>query len=288
MEQLGRILAATDLSAPARHAVQRAALVSRETDATLALLHVANLAPLDRLRRLIGTPLPAMQEQVIDAARRQLDALSASLLQRCGVAADVHIATGNVVSELARQVQALAAGLLVCGARGESVIRHFALGSTASRTLGMVPCPVLVVKAAPHEPYRRVLLAVDFSPGAEQALAHARLVAPGAEIVLLHACQLPFEGHLRYAGVDEESIRQARMTAEHEALVGLRALGADSGCELVLHGDPAMTILQQEEVCDSDLVVVGKHGEHLFEKLFVGSVTGRVLAESQGDVLVSV
>lgn len=42
--------------------------------------------------------------------------------------------------------------------------------------------------------------------------------------------------------------------------------------------------MEQEEDCD--LIVVGKHGEHLTERLLIGSVTQHVLAESQGDVLV--
>jgi len=41
MKSLTRILAATDLSAPARHATERAALVSKDTAAPLGLLHAA-------------------------------------------------------------------------------------------------------------------------------------------------------------------------------------------------------------------------------------------------------
>ena len=47
MAELKHILAATDLSAPARHAVERAALVAAGNDAALAMIHIANLAPLD-------------------------------------------------------------------------------------------------------------------------------------------------------------------------------------------------------------------------------------------------
>lgn len=41
MNQHHRILAATDLSAPARHACEHAALVSQDTGAELHWLHVA-------------------------------------------------------------------------------------------------------------------------------------------------------------------------------------------------------------------------------------------------------
>jgi len=51
MRSLTRILAATDLSAPTRHVSERAALVSKDTAALCDLPHVANLAPLERLRQ---------------------------------------------------------------------------------------------------------------------------------------------------------------------------------------------------------------------------------------------
>ena len=54
--------------------------------------------------------------------------------------------------------------------------------------------------------------------------------------------------------------------------------------------DPEVSdmIIEQEQECDCDLIVVGKHGESVLEELLLGSVTKHVLAESQCDVLVSV
>lgn len=294
MSQLKRILAATDLSAPARHAAERAAIVSKETSAPLDLLHVANLAPLERLRQLMGLTPSDMEARVLNAARQRLCELAASLRQRNGIASGLHVATGALLAELARQAKSLAAGLLVCGARGESVIRHFVLGTTASRVLSTTTCPVLVVKQPPREPYRRLLVPVDFSPSSLRAVQDARDVAPKADIVLLHAFEVPFEGHLRYACVDEDTILHYRVVAREEALQKLHALRDDAGLDpfdssvVVLHGDPTLRIIEQEQECDCDLIVMGKHGADIMEELLLGSVTKRVLAESQCDVLVSV
>ena len=57
---------------------------------------------------------------------------------------------------------------------------------------------------------------------------------------------------------------------------------------MVLHGDPASRIIEQEQELDCDLTAMGKHGESLLEKMLLGSVTKHVLAELQGDLLVSV
>ena len=294
MNQLRRILATTDLSAPARHAAERAALVSRETAAQLDLLHVANLAPLERLRQLMGSSGAELETRVLDAARSKLVDLASLIHQRFGVVANPRVVAGALLAELAREADALAAGLLVCGAKGESVIRHFVLGTTALRVLSTTRCPVLVVKQPPHEPYRRLLVPVDFSPSSLRAIRHARSIAPGAELVLLHIFDVPFEGKLRYASVDDEVIHHYRIVAKQEATQKLQALRDQAGLPvvgtslLVLHGDPTFRIIEQEQECDCDLIVVGKHGESVLEELLLGSVTKHVLAESQGDVLVSV
>lgn len=294
MNQLTRILATTDLSAPARHAVERAALVSKETMATLDLLHVANLAPLERLRQLMGATPADMEHRVLDAARQKLHDLAAALQQRFGVVAATHVVAGFLLTELAKQADSLGGKLLVCGAKGESVIRHFALGTTALRVLSTTTCPVLVVKQPPHEPYRRLLVPVDFSPSSLRAIRHARSIAPHADIVLLHAFDVPFEGHLRYASVDEDTINHYRIVARQEATQKLHALRDEAGlapygCGLVvLHGDPASCIVEQEQEQDCDLIVMGKHGENLLEELLIGSITKHVLAESQSDMLISV
>jgi len=294
MTKLNHLLAATDLSAPARHAVERAALVCKETGAALDLLHVADLAPLERLRQLMGESPEELQLRVLDSARGKLGELAAALRKRYGVSAGTHVVAGTLLPELARQADAMATGLVVCGARGESFVRRLLLGSTADRMLSEAKCPMLVVKQVAHEPYRTLLVPVDFSPSSLPAIRHARLVAPRAEIVLLHAFEVPFEGHLRYASVDDDTINHYRIIAKEEAVQKLRALKKEAGLPsyaarfVVIHGDPSSRIIEHEQEQNCDLIVMGKHGENALEGLLLGSVTKRVLAGSQGDVLVSV
>ena len=294
MGQSKRIVSATDLSAVARHAAERAAMISQVTAAPLELLHIVDLAPLARLRQFMeGTPAQ-IEAGILEAAGQRLDELAGALRQRHGVVARTHVATGALPAELAKQAAALAAGLLVCGARGEGLLRYFVLGTTASRLLDTTTCPVLVVKQLPHDRYRRVLVPVDFSPSSLGAIHDARRFAPGAGIVLLHAFDVPFEGYMRYAGVTQDAIDHYRMVADKDAAERLHALRDEAGLApgdaqlLVLHGNPIVAIIEQEQECDCDLIVMGKHGQGLFEKLLLGSVTKHVLAGSQGDVLVSV
>lgn len=54
MKQLSRILAATDLSAPARHAIERAFHLSASANSELYILHAIELDTLDSLREMLG------------------------------------------------------------------------------------------------------------------------------------------------------------------------------------------------------------------------------------------
>jgi len=127
-----------------------------------------------------------------------------------------------------------------------------------------------------------------------RAIKQAQAIAPQAEIILLHAYEVPFEGQLRYASVDDAIINEYLLAARREATACMEALcreaglGLDEARYVLVHGDPSACVIEQEQVQSADLIVMGKHGENLIEELLLGSVTKHVLIESQCDVLVSV
>jgi nucleotide-binding universal stress UspA family protein len=287
------ILVATDLSAPARHAVERAFYMAASTGSELCILHAMELDALDSLREILGDDVFEVKAALNGDAHTRLEQLTGDAAIRRGVTARTYVVDGNPVATIAAEADALDAHLVVLGARGESFLRHALLGSTAARLLRKSSSrPVLVVKQAPHEAYRSVVVAVDFSSVSLQAIRSARSWAPNADLVLLHAFELPYEGKLAFAGVDEQVIRQyvtneseVRRKRLHElaAAAGLPAMGCSAR---IVRGDPAQQIIATEQEVDADLIVVGKHGSHIAEELLLGSVTKHVLAESQCDVLV--
>jgi nucleotide-binding universal stress UspA family protein len=293
MTSLARILAATDFSAPARHAVQRAFFLAAEHDAQLELIHVLQRGALETLRAMLAQDAGRVEAQLLELAHRTLQGLATEMAQMHAVQATLHVVCGHLITAILEQAEARQADLLVVGARGEGFLSHLLLGSTAERLLRRTSRPVLVVRQVPHETYRRVLVPVDFSPWSLPALQLARAVAPAGEIVLLHAFEAPFEPKLQYAGVDVDTIERYRTTMALEARGRLHALAEEAGLSLaqthlvVLHGDPSRIILTQEQEWDCDLVVLGKHGQGVLEELLLGSVTKHVLAGSAGDVLVA-
>lgn len=293
MKPLARILAATDLSAPARHAVERGFRIAAAAKADYCVMHALELDTMDALREWLGEDLTQVKQKIEEQARETLLQQLADPARKHGVTARALIVAGTPLVRIVEQADALAADLLVLGARGGDFLRHYLLGSTASRLLRKSRRqPVLIVKQAAHEAYRRALIPVDFSPLSVRAIELARQVAPGADIVLLHAYEAPFEGKLTYAGVEEAVIQQYRVAAREEALRNIRRIAMEAGLAigdyspLVVHGDPSLRVIEQEQERDCDLIVMGKHGASITEDLLLGSVTKHVLEEAQSDVLV--
>ncbi|HEY0885092.1 MAG TPA: universal stress protein [Ramlibacter sp.] len=289
---LRTIVAATDLSAPARHAAERAASLAAAHGARLTLAHAVEATALDDLRRWIGREDPGSALQA--SASEALHTLAAELQRRNGIEVSERLSCGNPVQEVSRLAEELDADLLVAGTRGAGFFRGVIVGSTAERVAKRSSRPVLMVRQSVHERYGRLLVPVDFSPWSLEGVALARRLAPDATLVLLHALEVPFEGKLRVAGVDDAAIRAYRDGARQEATERLHALAARSGVpaaqlRLSIPGgaDPWMLIAQAEQEHDCDLVVIGKHGRNALQELLLGSTTRMVLAECTADVLVS-
>lgn len=293
MIPLNRLLAATDFSAPARHAVERAALVARAAGARLDLVHVAAAySGVDELRRLVAN-LPAdVAMRIREQTEMLMGALATTVRERDGVIATTHVVDGPVVSAIEQAATALGADLLVLGARGSSTLRHLVLGSTAARLISRCTRPLLVVKRTAVTEYRRVLVPVDFSHASLPAVRLAHAIAPGARLILLHAYEAPFEGKMWFAGVHREYIEEYRQAARAEAQDGMARLGAAAGLPpgievpVLVHGAAVQRILEQEDNDDCDLIVLGRQGQGQLGDMLLGSVSRRVLAESESDVLV--
>ena len=294
MSTLRSILAATDLSAPSRHAAERAASLAKSAGASLALVHAQSAGALDDLKRWLGGSDEANAAIQADA-RERLHAIAQELEQHHAISVSEHQLTGNAVKEITQYANQTDTDLLVTGTRGAGFFRGVVIGSTAERIAKCSSRPVLLVRQSPHEPYRRVRVPVDFSPWSVASVELAMQIAPEAIIVLMHAVEVPFEGKLRLSGVNESVVRRYREEAKREAQLRLREIAMQVG----LHAershlvtpdgaDPWMLVVQQEQEFDCDLVVIGKHGRNAIEELLLGSTTRMVISECSADVLVSI
>lgn len=285
------LVAATDLSEPSLHAVNRGFQLAQTLGADYTVVHALGLDAPGPLRQLLGDKSQDARQKIAAHQHARLQAFTQAGQAQFGVTPVLRVEEGLATSTIPAQAAALGADLVLVGAKGESRWRRLLLGSTAAQLLRKSRCPVLVVKNPCQGPYRRVLVAVDFSPSSAIALQLVRQLAPEAYLVLLHVFEVPFEGMLQYAGVSEAEVHHYRVQARAQAMQQLQALAQAAGLDparyqpVVHHGEAAQHLLQEERQTPCDLVVMGKHGTHVTEALLLGSVTDRVLSEGDADLL---
>ncbi|MEO8250269.1 MAG: universal stress protein, partial [Burkholderiales bacterium] len=253
-------MAATDLSSPALQAADRAARLAQEAGARLRLVHALNASVVGQLQQLLGRST-ALEQTLIEQTGAELREMASELSAAHGMTIDSTLVQGAVEGEITREAEQMNADLVVLGSRGAGFLRRFVLGSTAERLLRKSKRPMLVVKQRAHEPYRRVLVALDFSPWSAPLIGLARRVAPGARLVLLSAYEVPFEGKLRYASVAETTIQAYREEARQVAVRQLNALAAEAGLQptdwtpCIRRNDASLAIVEQEQEQACDLIV---------------------------------
>ena len=268
-------------------------MLAQAADASLTLLHVVNEAGLDELRRWLEQGVAAGQSLIDDVRKRTYD-LATEIRLAYEIPVDNRTVAGPVVDEIVNVADEEQAGLVVTGTLGGGFLLNQVIGSTAERVVRRLQRPVLMVRNATSDQYRRVLVPVDLSDWSAPSVELAAAVAPDAYFVLVHAVRVPFESKLRLAGVQDKVIDDYRVRARNEALEGMHDLAARAGLRdgawRAVTPDsnaPWIEVVRLAAEQQSDLIVIGKHGRNAVQDLLLGSTTNRVIGGSSSDILVT-
>jgi universal stress protein E len=202
-------------------------------------------------------------------------------------------------SEIVHQVLRDQHDLVIVGSRPANTLRRALFGSTSLRLLRQCPCPVWVVHRGMEQGPRRILVATDLGPAAEQALrlgvALARLVAV-AHLHVLHAIEYPLD-RLWSTGMPdtwEESYRGRLRAAAGETIRShLEVAGASADDpNVTIHlademGLPDDAILKSIQDYAIDLLVLGTAARTGLSQAFLGNTAERLLPELPCSVLVA-
>lgn len=135
--------------------------------------------------------------------------------------------------------------------------------------------------------FKTILVPLDRSALAEQAIGQASLIARGAhaelDLVLVHT-PFPFAGH------NEAPWDDAEWSAEHTYLEAV-ATDIQSGAgvpvtHVVMRGAPAEHICARAADVDADLIVMTSHGRTGINRAWLGSVADAVIRRSSIPVLI--
>ncbi len=136
----------------------------------------------------------------------------------------------------------------------------------------------------------RVVVGVDFAePSAAAAAWTARHLAPGAELVLVHAVYVPEPpGFLKQLyPPSERVVDAARVGAEQQLRDLSRSVGADLIWPEVRAGKPDEVIAGIAAEYAADLIVVGPHAEGQGLRRRLGTTAERVLRRAHSPVLLA-
>jgi nucleotide-binding universal stress UspA family protein len=139
--------------------------------------------------------------------------------------------------------------------------------------------------------YRRILLPLDGSPVAEQAVPHAvaQAVRFEAELVLLRVLPpLPRPPNVPEATMQRTEVATARPAHDYLERVAADAAQGNVRAQVVLlTGTPHDQILTYAETNDIDLIVICTRGQSGFlSRWLMGSVSDRVVRGARVPVLV--
>lgn len=177
--------------------------------------------------------------------------------------------------------------LIVTGIASSPTLGSILLGNTTDRVARRARVPVLVVRQRARRPYRRMVVATDFSDSSLRALHAALDMFPSAGITLFHAYYPPFAGRLDSSMARDELMRAAR--DEANGFLDQAGLNASDRRRTSLHlafGSVESLLGDYVREVGTDLIVLGSHGRTAAFDTLIGTTARRVLESADTDVLV--
>ena len=151
MINIKKILAPTDFSTHAEHALEYAGELAKNLKAKVYVLHVAEYSNVggdpDASELLIPNYIPELERK----GKEHLEQITLRLRQG-GVDAHSVFVAGRAYQDILRMAQEIKIDLIVLGTHGRTGFSRLFFGSTAEKVVRLCPCPVLTVK---HPDYRR-------------------------------------------------------------------------------------------------------------------------------------
>lgn len=279
----GQVLLATDFSRPAMRAYAYAAKLATAFTTRLVILNVLEGPPvLDREFPVNALYLKQLQEEA-DCELAKL----VRLAKMDGVSAEPWLEYGIPAQCIAKAAEKRSAALIVLGTHGRTGWNRVLLGSTAEAVVREAPCPVLTVRVMEESvelpgaaSIERLLVPIDFSEFAQEALEYATLLAKqlNTRVRLVHAMMAAaYPLDFALFGVSEEQALREKVHEHLDKLVSVvKADGvvAEGSCEV---GAPGEVILKHAKEVGAGAVVMGTHGRRGLSHLALGSVAEYVV-----------
>ncbi|GAA2304406.1 universal stress protein [Nonomuraea roseoviolacea subsp. roseoviolacea] len=275
------IIVGVDGSAPARAAVEWAADDALRMHEPLRIIHAVDRSPY----QIAKFPTAEWPDALIRGGEKALaEALAVAHERQPSVEATTRMLEGSPAQVLRDEGQDAAE--IVVGSRGLGGFAGALLGSTGVNVAGRAPCPVVVVRGETGRRHGVVTVGVDDTSSCEPALPYAFEQARlrGSALRAVFAWDMPV-----YAFApgphDMDAIRQAACEVIDEHLERYKKEYPQVSVTEEVRASHPVDALRRASA-ESDLVVVGSHGQGALASMFLGSVSRGVLHHAQCPVAV--
>lgn len=263
----GKIIVGTDFRAEADRAIDRALQIGSEWGVEVVLVHALDPA-------LTHVPLEA-----------ELDRQMRSVLPDPNAKVTFRYPIERADFAISSIADKESASLIVLGVARFNNIKDYLLGTAVDYVIRHSSVPALVVKNRPNRPYRRITCATDFHSPSHHALEKAADLFPDATIDLIHAYHVPFEGWLN-TDLARKDVEMAKGKVFDEFMKDLRPETRARVTPRLLYGSPGGALRRDIDHTQSDLLVVGTHGESTLRHATIGSTASELLRSLAIDTLV--
>ena len=299
--RIKNVLVSTDFSAHSLDALVHALPLAKSFGANLHLVHVSELDY--PLSNMAGVPIVLPEADTCSAVHRDLQRVARKHSIHLGEE-NIHALRGRPFEEICRLAREKEIDLIVMSTRGNTGLKHFALGSTAEHVVRFSPCPVLVMHPADGQDngnrktekqrlnFKRIIVPIDFSGCSLKGLDYARALAKrfGSELILFNSVALhyyfPGDEYARY------DVPKLVMRSEHSAREQMselirktdwRGIKVTPSFQIGHAGDQICTEAVDQ---DADVIVTSTHGITGFKHMLVGSTAEYVVRHACRPVLV--
>ena len=298
-----RMLVPLDGSAFAERALPLAADIARRTGAELQIVHVDSTFgdPYTRDRLAQDDNVCRDGDERKRHKRAYVERIAAQLRRESAVrVTPIVLNSRKVTAELSNAIKS-DVDLVVMAAYGKGPIRQWTRRSTAHKLIRSITAPVLIVGAdgsfaSPvSERVRRILIALDGSPGAEQALSPAMTLGEitAAEFVLLQVVQVSsISGPLSQSdgGQLHDAPQQTQLAPAQQYLHEIARRMEQQSCTVdtrvvLKQKSIARAIAANAAAYNADLIAVATRKDA--NKRWLGSIAERVVQFASVPVLVA-
>ncbi len=254
---------------------------------------LANAMAAEVILLSVVTPLPQRVDPFSQALRKEIDAAKTYLeLARvqflpASVGGKIVVIVGTEIARsIINFVEQNKVDLIIMSSQGHTGPKRWLYGSVVEKVLRGASCDTVVIRAQVDTgpfAYKRILVPLDGSPSAEQALEPAIEIARSlsAELILLRAVSIPLDrGETVSSPNFQEFTAAAKKAQANSYLQQVRERVSIDQLQIktiTVFGRSSATIIGQTKRLNVDLIVMSSGGQPSIRQKLFGSASENVL-----------